>query len=160
MTTTSLTWPTLASILGDHTTNPRNVLQQWYSDGRLEKELPEVHVLFGIPQPPEHHPEIDTGLHTLMVVEQAWMLKPDASIVFAALVHDLGKALTSPDHWPKHVDHEGAGVPLVEAVCARLNVPEYTKELALWVCEQHLKVHRVFERRPGSIIKWMAKKKY
>ena len=127
-------------------------------EGTLEAWLPEVHALFGVPQPPEHHPEIDTGVHTLLVVEQAAKLsQQDPLVVFAALVHDLGKGLTPPDAWPKHTDHETNGVPLVENVCQRLGVPDNYRTLAVLVCEYHLHSHRMFEMRPGSAIQWMEK---
>mgnify|MGYP003586772340 FL=1 len=152
-----LTWQELAPILSHPTNSPRLAVQAWYESGLLEQRLPEVHALFGIPQPPAHHPEIDTGVHTLMVTEQAWLRSKDPAVVFAALVHDLGKGVTPQDQWPKHTDHETNGVPLVKNVCARLGVPPDVEHLALMVCEFHLHGHRVFEMRPGSVVQWLEK---
>lgn len=153
----SFSWDTLAQALTDPDTSPRLTVQSWYESGLLERELPEVHALFGIPQPPAHHPEVDTGVHTLLVAEQAWLRTKDAGVIFAALVHDLGKGITPQDQWPKHTDHESNGVPLVQAVCDRLGAPEDATRLALLVCEYHLHGHRVFEMRPGSVIQWLEK---
>lgn len=152
-----LTWKNLSQALMHPTVSPRVALQLWYESGLLARELPEVHALFGIPQPPAHHPEVDTGLHTLLVVEQAWMRTKDVSIIFATLVHDLGKGVTPQDQWPKHTNHELSGVPLVQAVCDRLNAPQDATRLALLVCEYHLHAHRVFEMRPGNLIQWLDK---
>ena len=154
---TPLTWQELAPILSHPTNSPRLAVQAWYESGLLEQRFPEVHALFGIPQPPAHHPEIDTGVHTLMVTEQAWLRSKDPAVVFAALVHDLGKGVTPQDQWPKHTDHETNGVPLVKNVCARLGVPPDVENLALMVCEFHLHGHRVFEMRPGSVVQWLEK---
>lgn len=152
-----LTWQNFAHALTNPATSPRITVQQWYESGLLARELPEVHALFGIPQPPAHHPEVDTGVHTLLVVEQAWMRSKDAAVVFAALVHDLGKGVTPQDQWPKHTDHEANGVPLVNAVCDRVGAPDDARRLALLVCEYHLHGHRVFDMRPGSVIQWLEK---
>lgn len=154
---TVLSWNELSNVLTDSNKNPRHAIQAWFDSGRLERELPEVHHLFGIPQPPLHHPEVDTGVHTLLVVEQAWLRSKDPAVVFAALVHDLGKGVTPSDQWPKHTDHELNGVPLVNNVATRLRVPTQVKTLALLVCEFHLHGHRAFEMRPGSIIQWLEK---
>ncbi|MDH3948278.1 MAG: multifunctional CCA addition/repair protein, partial [Gammaproteobacteria bacterium] len=88
--------------------------------GALAKLFPELEQLYGVPQPPEHHPEIDTGVHTMMVLQQAARLSNDPAVRFAALVHDLGKGTTPPEEWPKHIAHEEQGVPLVKALCQRL----------------------------------------
>ena len=151
----SFSWQYLAQHLSKPNANPRLTLQSWYDSGLLARELPEVHALFGIPQPPAHHPEIDTGVHTLLVVEQAWLRTKNADVVFAALVHDLGKGITPQDQWPKHTNHESTGVPLVQGVCLRLDVPDDVERLAILVCEYHLHCHRVFEMRPGSVIQWL-----
>ena len=150
-------WPILAQALSAPDVSPRLTVQSWYESGLLAKELPEVHALFGIPQPPLHHPEVDTGVHTLLVTEQAWLRTKDAGVIFAALVHDLGKGITPQDQWPKHTDHESNGIPLVQSVCDRLGVPEDVARLARLVCEYHLHSHRVFEMRPGSVIQWLDK---
>ena len=150
-------WQDLAQALTAPDMSPRLTVQSWYDSGLLAKALPEVHALFGIPQPPLHHPEIDTGVHTLLVTEQAWLRTKDAGVIFAALVHDLGKGITPQDQWPKHTDHETNGVPLVQNVCDRFDVPKDVAHLARLVCEYHLHGHRAFEMRPGSIIQWLEK---
>lgn len=152
-----LTWQVLAAAITDPNKSPRSTIQEWYDSGVLARDLPEVHALFGVPQPPLHHPEVDTGVHTLLVAEQAWLLSKDPDVVFSALVHDLGKGITPQDEWPKHTDHELKGVPLVQAVCDRFDAPDSARQLALLVCEYHLHGHRVFEMRPGNIIQWMNK---
>lgn len=152
-----LTWQTIAIALTDPHKKPSVTIQEWYDSGVLARDLPEVHALFGVPQPPAHHPEVDTGVHTMMVAEQAWMRSKDPDVVFAALVHDLGKGITPQDQWPKHTDHELNGVPLVQNVCDRVGAPDSARKLALLVCEFHLHGHRVFEMRPGSVIQWLHK---
>lgn len=114
---------------------------------------PEIDQLYGVPQVEEHHPEVDTGIHTQMVVDQAAKLAPgDARVGFAALVHDLGKGLTDPAEWPKHHKHEENGVEPVLALCERWRVPTEFKELAVAVCEHHLNAHRATEVRPGTLL--------
>ena len=99
------------------------------SCGALARLFPEIEALFGVPQPPEHHPEIDTGVHTLLVLEQAATLSADPAVRFAALTHDLGKALTPPERWPRHWGHEKLGLPALETLCDRLKVPNaYRKD--------------------------------
>jgi len=120
--------------------------------GALRVLFPEIDALFGVPQPPEHHPEIDTGIHTLLVLEQAARLSPEPRVRFAALVHDLGKGATPPEAWPKHIGHEARGVPLVRGLCQRLRVPNEFRELALLVTEFHLYYHRAAELRPSTLL--------
>lgn len=122
--------------------------------GALEVLLPEVNALFGVPQPEKYHPEIDTGVHLLMALEQAAELSNgDASIVFAVLLHDLGKAVTPQQHWPSHRGHEAAGIPLVDAVCKRLRAPNSMHDLARKVCARHLDCHRILEARPVTVLR-------
>ena len=106
-----------------------------------------------MPGPIKWHPEIDTGLHTFMVLEQAAKISPSAEMRFAALLHDLGKAVTNPAKWPSHHGHELLGVPIVKQLCERLKVPNEYKELSLLVCEFHSHVHHAFELKPATIIK-------
>ncbi|WP_396587695.1 multifunctional CCA addition/repair protein [Bermanella sp. R86510] len=113
----------------------------------------EVDDLFGVPQTPIHHPEIDTGIHTLMVLEQASALSNDTEVRFAALVHDLGKAKTPKDNWPKHHAHENLGLKPIKQLCERLKVPNKHRELGLKVCEFHTHVHRAFELKATTIFK-------
>jgi tRNA nucleotidyltransferase (CCA-adding enzyme) len=122
--------------------------------GALEVLLPEVNALFGVPQPEKYHPEIDTGVHLLMALEQAAELSNgDAGIVFAVLLHDLGKAVTPQQHWPSHRGHEAAGIPLVDAVCKRLRAPNSMHDLARKVCARHLDCHRILEARPVTVLR-------
>lgn len=121
--------------------------------GALARVLPEVDALFGVPQPPEHHPEVDTGEHLMLVLDQAARLKAPLPARFAALVHDLGKALTPADKLPSHPGHEKAGLPEVEELCRRLAVPRDCRDLGLLVCEFHLHVHRALEMRPETIVR-------
>lgn len=110
--------------------------------GALQAVFPEIDCLFGVPQPEEHHPEIDTGAHVLLALQQAAQLSVDPRVRFAALMHDLGKGITPEELWPKHPGHEKAGVPLVEAFCERWRVPKDWKSLALTVTEHHGAIHR------------------
>ena len=126
--------------------------------GALAKLLPEVDALFGVPQRAEFHPEIDAGIHTQMVCDQAARLAPgNARIGFAALVHDLGKALTPAEVLPKHIQHERTGVAPVRAVCGRYKVPTDYRELAVAACREHLNVHRLDELRPETVHELIAR---
>ncbi len=125
--------------------------------GALERIYPEIDALFGVPQPKEWHPEIDTGLHTLMVLEQAARLSDDTRIRFAALVHDLGKGTTPPAEWPSHHGHEERGVALIEALAERLRIPGDHRDLALIVARYHAIVHRAFELRPKTILDFLER---
>jgi tRNA nucleotidyltransferase (CCA-adding enzyme) len=120
--------------------------------GALEVVFPEIAALFGVPQPENWHPEIDTGLHTMQVLEVAAQMSGDTTVRFAALVHDLGKGLTPRTEWPSHVGHEAAGAALIEKLCARLRAPNDHRELAVLVARHHAKVHRVAELRPGTLL--------
>ncbi|MFO7593380.1 MAG: HD domain-containing protein, partial [Pseudomonadota bacterium] len=99
-----------------------------------------------------HHPEEDTGLHTMLVLEQAARLSPDTRVRFAALVHDLGKGTTPQEEWPKHIAHEHRGIELVEQLCERLRVPRDYRDLALIVTRHHGVYHRAEELRPGTLL--------
>ena len=114
--------------------------------------FPELHALFGVPQPERWHPEIDSGVHTLMVVEQAAKLSDDPVVRFAALTHDLGKGTTPPSEWPSHIAHEQRGVGLVEGLCDRLRIPNAFRELAVLVSRYHLDAHRVTELRDSTLL--------
>ena len=120
--------------------------------GALARLLPEVDRLYGIPQRADYHPEIDAGLHLGMVLDQAAALSQrDPLVVFAALLHDLGKALTPRDEWPRHHRHDAEGVEPVREVCRRLKVPRDYQRLAELVCRYHIRCHRVFEMRPTRV---------
>ena len=105
--------------------------------------LPEVDALFGVPQPAKFHPEIDTGIHTLMCLQQARLLSDDPQILYATLVHDVGKGATNKALWPSHKGHETLGLPLLNTLAARLKVPNDFAKLAALVCEHHTKLHRL-----------------
>lgn len=124
--------------------------------GALANLLPEVEALFGVPQPAEHHPEIDTGEHVLMAMRQGAALTDSTAVRFSLLVHDLGKGTTPKTQWPRHIAHETRGLELVRKVCKRLNVPNQHRELALLVCEYHTHCHRALELRGKTIMKLMT----
>ena len=123
----------------------------------LKVIYPEVDALFGVPQPAKWHPEIDTGVHTLMVLDQAARLSDDPKIRFAALVHDLGKGTTDPAEWPSHRGHEQRSVALIEAMAERLRVPGDYRELGVIVARYHGNVHRALELRPDTILEMLEK---
>ena len=138
--------------------NPSVFVQVLRDCGALHVLLPEVDALFGVPQPEHHHPEIDTGLHLLMSLDiAAGLHDTSAEVVFAVLVHDLGKALSRQQDWPRHIGHEKAGVPLVDAVCQRLKAPNAMHDLARKVCLDHLNCHRVFEMRPETLLRLLER---
>ena len=120
--------------------------------GALARLFPELEQLYGVPQPPEHHPEIDTGVHTMMVLEQAARLSNDPAVRFAALVHDLGKGTTPQEEWPRHIAHEAHGVPLVNALSLRLKVPNDFRDLAVLVTRYHLHYHRAAEMLDSTFL--------
>lgn len=120
--------------------------------GALAVLFPEIDRLFGIPQPELHHPEVDTGAHVLLVLRQAARLEGGLAARFAALVHDLGKGLTPASELPRHRGHEARGVPLVDAMCARLRIPSECRDLARGVTRYHLQCHRVRELRPRTLL--------
>jgi tRNA nucleotidyltransferase (CCA-adding enzyme) len=121
--------------------------------GALAILFPEVAALYGVPQRAEFHPEIDTGVHVGLVVDMAARLAPGDDLVgFAALTHDLGKALTPPDVLPRHIGHEQAGIAPLRALCSRLRVPAEHAALAELACRFHLNVHRAFELRPDTLL--------
>jgi tRNA nucleotidyltransferase (CCA-adding enzyme) len=121
--------------------------------GALKKILPEVEALFGIPQPAHYHPEIDCGIHVLMVVDDAAKCDRSLEVRFAALGHDLGKATTPEDTLPRHIGHEARSVSLLRGLCERLRVPGDCRDLALLVAQYHSHVHRARELRADTIVK-------
>jgi len=118
--------------------------------GALKVLLPEVDALFGVPQPPKYHPEIDTGEHVLLALRAA---PPDLPVRFATLLHDLGKGVTPEEILPSHRGHEVAGLPLVRDLCRRWRAPKQLTALATGVCEYHLHCHKAFELRPQTLMK-------
>lgn len=160
-------WAEMRRALGER--DPQGFVEVLRDCGALKALLPEVDALFGVPQPARHHPEIDTGLHILLTVQQAARLTVadgvadgmadnvvDSRVVFAALLHDLGKGVTARELWPAHRGHEQAGLPLVEAVCERLKVPRAYRDLALTVCAHHLNCHRARELRPATLLRLLT----
>ena len=143
-------WQELSRALGEET--PQRFFEVLRGCGALARVFPELEALFGVPQPKHHHPEEDTGVHTLMVLEQAARLTPDTRVRFAALVHDLGKGTTPPAEWPRHIAHEHRGVKLVEQLCKRLRVPNDYRDLALLVTRYHGVYHRADELRASTLL--------
>lgn len=125
--------------------------------GALARLLPEVDRLFGVPQPAEHHPEIDTGVHVMRVIDWAARQGYALPVRFAALTHDLGKGTTPPALWPRHVGHEARGVELVRAVSERLRVPADCRDLAVAVAREHGLAHRAPELRPGTLVELLER---
>jgi tRNA nucleotidyltransferase (CCA-adding enzyme) len=119
--------------------------------GALARILPEVEALFGVPQRADYHPEIDTGVHTLMCIDAAARADAPLPVRYAALVHDLGKGVTPRNEWPSHKLHEHRGVPLVEQVSERLRVPALCRDIAVVHTREHLNVHRVRELKPATL---------
>ncbi|MFO1350921.1 MAG: multifunctional CCA addition/repair protein [Gammaproteobacteria bacterium] len=113
--------------------------------GALRHVYPEVDRLFGVPQPPRHHPEIDTGAHLLLALAQAARLSADKLVRFAVLVHDVGKATTAPVEWPRHPGHEARGAELVRSLCQRLRIPKDYRDLGVLAAAYHTDCHRVLE---------------
>src|SRR6202049_1392122 len=120
--------------------------------GALAVIFPEIEALYGVPQPPRCHPEIDTGVHVMLAVRHAAKLGASGAVRFAALTHDLGKARTPRERWPSHHGHEEAGVPLIGALSARLKVPNAPRELAVLAARHHTLVHRAAELKPATLL--------
>ncbi|MEF1253761.1 MULTISPECIES: multifunctional CCA addition/repair protein [unclassified Vibrio] len=139
------------------TPNPQVFLSVLRQCGALSVLLPELDALFGVPQPEKWHPEIDTGIHTLMVAKQAALLSNSLPVRFAAQVHDLGKGVTPPSEWPSHKMHCHTGLKLIKQLCERVRVPNEYRDLALMVCEQHSNIHRAAELRPETKLKVLNK---
>lgn len=143
-------WQELSRALAS--ARPSAFLRTLHDGGALQAVLPEVEALYGVPQRADYHPEVDTGTHVEMVCDMAANLAPgDDLIGFAALTHDLGKALTPAEELPRHVLHEQRGLDPLRSLCERLKVPAAHRELALIACREHLNVHRLHELRPETI---------
>ncbi|MBN6151711.1 multifunctional CCA addition/repair protein [Xanthomonas sp. AmX2] len=143
-------WQELRRVL--QSAQPSAFLRTLHDAGALRAVLPEVDALYGVPQRAEFHPEIDTGRHQELVSDMAARIAPgDALVGFAALGHDLGKALTPPEEWPRHVMHEQRGVAPLRALCERLKVPQDYRQLAQLACREHLNVHRLAELRDRTV---------
>jgi tRNA nucleotidyltransferase (CCA-adding enzyme) len=143
-------WSELERALDEDT--PSRFFAVLRSCGALPRLFPEINALYGVPQPEQHHPEIDTGVHAMLVLEQAARLSTDTRVRFAALLHDVGKGTTPPDAWPRHIDHESRGADLIVDFCARFRVPNEYRDLAVLVARYHAHCHRMLELRPGTAL--------
>jgi len=137
------------ALMEDH---PQVFIQVLRDCGALKVLMPEVDALFGVPQPETHHPEIDTGLHTLSVLEQSALHKQPLTVRWACLLHDLGKGLTPEEQWPRHIAHEHTGLKLIKAVNERFKVPKDCQELALLVGQYHTHGHRALELKASTLL--------
>ncbi|SYZ80532.1 multifunctional tRNA nucleotidyl transferase/2'3'-cyclic phosphodiesterase/2'nucleotidase/phosphatase [Vibrio paracholerae] len=144
-------WQEWHKSLSTH--HPEVFLQVLRDCGALAVVLPEIDRLFGVPQPEKWHPEIDTGIHTLIVAKQAAQLSDSLPVRFAAQVHDLGKGVTPPSEWPSHKLHCHTGLNIIESLCERIRVPNEFRDLALAVCAQHSNIHRADELKPATKLK-------
>jgi tRNA nucleotidyltransferase (CCA-adding enzyme) len=144
-------WKETERALGEP--HPEIFIEVLRSCDALARLFPEIDVLFGVPQTAVHHPEIDTGIHTLMSLQQAVKLSPSTCVRFATLLHDLGKGTTPPDEWPRHIAHEDRSLPLVKQLCERIATPKDYKDLALMVAQWHTHCHRALELKPATILK-------
>ena len=124
--------------------------------GALQKILPELDKLWGVPQPPQHHPEIDTGVHVMMVIDYAAKHSFNLPIRFAALMHDLGKGTTPADILPRHFGHEARSVHLLKDICKRLRVPNDCRELAVMVAKFHGKLHQSSNMRADTLVEFLT----
>jgi tRNA nucleotidyltransferase (CCA-adding enzyme) len=125
--------------------------------GALARILPELDQLWGAPHVPEHHPEADAGVQVMMMVDMAARLGATLPVRFAALMHDIGRAVTLPSDWPRHDGHEARSVELAESVCHRLKIPNDCRELALMAAREHGNVLRAQELRPATIVKMLER---
>ena len=149
-------WQELSRALRSPT--PAAFLRTLRDGHALVQVLPEIDALYGVPQRAEYHPEIDTGTHQEMVSDMAAQLAPGDDVVgFAALTHDLGKALTPAAMLPRHIGHEHAGLAPLKALCERLKVPAAHRELAVMACREHLNVHRLGELRDATVHDLLAR---
>jgi tRNA nucleotidyltransferase (CCA-adding enzyme) len=146
-------WQELAKGLME--AQPSRMFELLRACGALQKILPELDRLWGVPQPPQHHPEIDTGIHVMMVIDYAAKQKFSLPVRFAALVHDLGKGTTPADVLPRHIGHEMRSVDLLKNVAKRLRVPNDCKELAVIVAKFHGKLHQVNQMKPNTILAFL-----
>jgi tRNA nucleotidyltransferase (CCA-adding enzyme) len=135
------------------TRHPDIYLQTLRDCGALQVIFPEIDVLFGIPQPEKWHPEIDTGIHVLLVMQMAAKLSDSIAVRFAAMVHDLGKGTTKKEWWPSHRDHERRGAELIKQLSERLGIPNNCRDLAVQVARYHTHVHRALELRPDTVMR-------
>ncbi|SDG97093.1 MULTISPECIES: multifunctional CCA addition/repair protein [unclassified Duganella] len=143
-------WQELARGLMEH--KPSRMFAVLRDCGALVRILPELDALWGVPQPEKWHPEIDTGVHVMQVIDCAAKLERELPVRVACLMHDLGKGVTPSDNWPAHHGHEGLGVKLVEQVCKRLRVPTECRDLAVMTTREHGNVGRALQLRANTIV--------
>jgi tRNA nucleotidyltransferase (CCA-adding enzyme) len=143
-------WQELARGLME--ARPARMFEVLRACGALARILPELDLLWGVPQPDKHHPEVDTGVHVMLVVDYAARQNDTLPVRFAALMHDLGKGSTPTNEWPRHHGHEARSAKLVDAVCKRLKVPNECRDLAVMAAREHGNVARALELRPGTIV--------
>ncbi len=148
-------WKEFEKALGEK--HPEVFIEVLRESGALKIILPELDALFGVPQVAKYHPEIDTGLHMLMSLQQACLLSEETTTRFASVVHDLGKALTNKEQWPKHHGHETTGLPALANLVERLKVPNEYSDLAKITMEFHTHCHRAFELNASSILKLLKR---
>jgi tRNA nucleotidyltransferase (CCA-adding enzyme) len=144
-------WQEFSAALA--TKNPEVFLQALRDCGALHILFPELDQLFGVPNPIEFHPEVDSGIHTLLVLQAACRLSDDPKVRFAALLHDLGKGLTPKREWPYHAGHEEKGVELIKALCKRYRIAKNYTDLAILVGKYHGVCHKALELKPDSLVK-------
>ena len=144
-------WQETERALGE--TRPDVFFETLRQCGALQVIFPEIAALFGVPQPPRWHPEIDTGVHVMLALRYAARAGFSTRVRFAVLMHDLGKARTAPERWPSHHGHEEAGVPVIESLCARLKVPNGFRDVAVLTSRHHAVVHRAQQLRPVTVLK-------
>jgi len=125
--------------------------------GALHALLPEVARLWGVPQPAEHHPEIDTGVHLMLVLDEAARSKASLAVRFACLCHDLGKGTTAKEQWPRHIGHEQRGARLTRALCERLKVPTDCRELAVLAASEHGHVHASLDFGAAALMRLLER---
>jgi tRNA nucleotidyltransferase (CCA-adding enzyme) len=146
-------WQELAKGLME--AKPSRMFEVLRESGALKKILPELDRLWGVPQPAQYHPEIDTGVHVMMVIDYAASRNYSLAVRFAALTHDLGKGTTPKDILPRHIGHEERSVSLLKDVCQRLRVPNECRELAHIVAKYHGKVHVADQMRPATLVQFL-----
>lgn len=139
------------------TPQPRRYFEALRECNALAALFPEIARLFGVPQPERPHPEIDSGVHTLMVLDQAASIAAEPEVRFAALVHDLGKGTTPKKIWPSHHGHEERGVALINGLCDRLRIPNRYRDLAVLVSRYHLDCHRINEMKATTVMRKLEK---
>lgn len=144
-------WQETLKALKEQT--PQAYFRLLHQCGALQQLMPELAALWGVPQPERWHPEIDTGEHCMLVLEQAAQLTISPEVRFAALVHDLGKGTTDPALWPAHHGHDSTGLPLIRQLCQRLRIPNDFRDLALLVCQYHQQIHTVTTLRPITLLR-------